>query len=80
MTERDGGPWKATWRSMTPTKIPYALSVWYSMKQTTTSSSTASWESWTMPEYTVDLLSCWIRRGGSKSQKRWWKIVPACIW
>ncbi|XP_059288373.1 uncharacterized protein LOC132041681 [Lycium ferocissimum] len=35
---------------------------------------------WTMPEHTADLLSCWIRRGGSKSQKIWWKTVPACIW
>jgi len=26
------------------------------------------------------LLSCRIRRGGSKSQKKWWRIVPACIW
>lgn len=33
-----------------------------------------------MPEHTADLLSCWIRRGGSKSQKRWWKIIPHCIW
>ena len=24
---------------------------------------------WIMPEHTADLLSCWIRRGGSKSQK-----------
>ncbi|KAG5569956.1 hypothetical protein H5410_059722 [Solanum commersonii] len=36
--------------------------------------------SWTMPEHTADLLSCWIRRGGSKSQKKWWRIIPACIW
>lgn len=28
--------------------------------------------SWT--EHTADLLSCWIRRGGSKSQKKWWRI------
>ncbi|WMV54378.1 hypothetical protein MTR67_047763 [Solanum verrucosum] len=35
---------------------------------------------WIMPEHTADLLSCWIRRGGSKSQKRWWTTVPACIW
>jgi len=33
-----------------------------------------------MPEHTADLLSCWIRRGGSKSQKKWWRTVPACIW
>lgn len=33
-----------------------------------------------MPEHTADLLSYWIRRGGNKSQKRWWKTVPACIW
>ncbi|WMV36518.1 hypothetical protein MTR67_036414 [Solanum verrucosum] len=37
-------------------------------------------EYWTMPEHTSDLLSCWIKRGGSKSQKRWWRTVPACIW
>lgn len=35
---------------------------------------------WTMPEHTTDLLSCWIKRGSSKSQKRWWRSVPACIW
>lgn len=35
---------------------------------------------WTMPEHTSDLLSCWIRRGGSKSQKKWWNIIPPCIW
>lgn len=35
---------------------------------------------WTMPENTADLLSCWIRRGGSKSQKAWWRIIPHCIW
>ncbi|WMV07056.1 hypothetical protein MTR67_000441 [Solanum verrucosum] len=33
-----------------------------------------------MPEHTADLLSCWIRRGGSKSQKKWWKMIPSCIW
>ncbi|WMV42602.1 hypothetical protein MTR67_035987 [Solanum verrucosum] len=33
-----------------------------------------------MPEHTADLLSCWIRRGASKSQKKWWRIIPACIW
>ncbi|WMV44216.1 hypothetical protein MTR67_037601 [Solanum verrucosum] len=36
--------------------------------------------SWAMPEHTTDLLSCWIRRGGSKSQKRWWRLIPSCIW
>lgn len=35
---------------------------------------------WIMPEHTANLLSCWIRRGGSKSQKKWWKTIPACIW
>lgn len=35
---------------------------------------------WTMSKHTTDLLSCWTRRGGSKSQKRWWKAVPSCIW
>ncbi|WMV45978.1 hypothetical protein MTR67_039363 [Solanum verrucosum] len=35
---------------------------------------------WTMPEHTADLLSCWIRRGGSTSQKAWWRIIPNCIW
>ncbi|KAG5622018.1 hypothetical protein H5410_007236 [Solanum commersonii] len=33
-----------------------------------------------MPEHTADLMSCWIRRGGSKSQKKWWRIIPSCIW
>ena len=36
--------------------------------------------SWAMPKHTPDLLSCWIRRGGSKSQKRWWRLIPSCIW
>ncbi|WMV26638.1 hypothetical protein MTR67_020023 [Solanum verrucosum] len=35
---------------------------------------------WIMPEHIADLLSCWVRRGGSKSQRRWWRTVPACIW
>ncbi|WMV44197.1 hypothetical protein MTR67_037582, partial [Solanum verrucosum] len=35
---------------------------------------------WTMPEHTVVLLSCWIRRGGSKRQKTWWNLIPHCIW
>ncbi|WMV41199.1 hypothetical protein MTR67_034584 [Solanum verrucosum] len=33
-----------------------------------------------MPEHTSDLLSCWIRRGGNKTQKKWWRIIPHCIW
>jgi len=39
-----------------------------------------SQEPWVMPEHTADLLSCWMRRGGSKTQKRWWSIVPTCVW
>ncbi|WMV37870.1 hypothetical protein MTR67_031255 [Solanum verrucosum] len=35
---------------------------------------------WTMPEHTADLWSSWIRRGGSKSQKAWLRIIPYCIW
>ncbi|KAG5601266.1 hypothetical protein H5410_032636 [Solanum commersonii] len=35
---------------------------------------------WTMPEHTSDLLSCWIRREGNKTQKRWWRVIPSCIW
>ncbi|WMV10573.1 hypothetical protein MTR67_003958 [Solanum verrucosum] len=35
---------------------------------------------WTMQEHTSDLLSCWIRRGGSKSQKRLWKLILSCVW
>ena len=35
---------------------------------------------WTMPEHTADLLSCWVRRGESKSQKKWWNMIPSCIW
>ena len=35
---------------------------------------------WTMPEHTADLLSCWISRGGRKSKKKWWSIIPSCIW
>ena len=29
-----------------------------------------------MPEHTADLLTCWMRRGGSKKQN----LVPSCIW
>ncbi|XP_015161001.1 uncharacterized protein [Solanum tuberosum] len=35
---------------------------------------------WSMAEHTTDLLSCWIRRGGSKTHKKWWRIIPHCIW
>ncbi|WMV23799.1 hypothetical protein MTR67_017184 [Solanum verrucosum] len=35
---------------------------------------------WIMPEHTADLLSCWISRGGRKSKKKWWCIIPSCIW
>ncbi|KAG5597229.1 hypothetical protein H5410_038461 [Solanum commersonii] len=35
---------------------------------------------WSMSEHTANLLSCWIRTGGSKCQKIWWKTIPACIW
>lgn len=35
---------------------------------------------WIMLEHTTDLLSCWIRRGGSKSHKKWLRIIPSCIW
>lgn len=37
-------------------------------------------ERWTMPEHTADLLNCWIRKGVSKNQRKWWRTVPACIW
>lgn len=30
-------------------------------------------EEQTAPEHTADVLSCWIRRAGSKSQKKWWR-------
>lgn len=36
--------------------------------------------SWVMPEHTTDLLTCWMRRGGSKKQKKWWSLVPSCLW
>ncbi|WMV10717.1 hypothetical protein MTR67_004102 [Solanum verrucosum] len=35
---------------------------------------------WVVPEHTADLLNCWMRRGGSKTQKKWWNLVPSCIW
>ena len=35
---------------------------------------------WTMPKHTADLMSYWMKRGGSKSQKKWWRIIPSCIW
>lgn len=36
---------------------------------------------WTMLEYISDLLKCWVRRGRSRSQKKWWRrIIPSCIW
>ncbi|KAG5590371.1 hypothetical protein H5410_040885, partial [Solanum commersonii] len=33
-----------------------------------------------MPQHTADLLSCWISRGRRKSKKKWWSIIPSCIW
>ncbi|WMV24694.1 hypothetical protein MTR67_018079 [Solanum verrucosum] len=33
-----------------------------------------------MPEHIADLHSCWVRRGGSTSQKKWWSMIPSCIW
>jgi len=33
-----------------------------------------------MPEHISDLLSTWIRRGDSKSKKRWLRVIPSCIW
>lgn len=35
---------------------------------------------WLMPEHTADLLSCWTRRGDTKSQRKWWSIIPPCLW
>ncbi|KAG5620465.1 hypothetical protein H5410_005683 [Solanum commersonii] len=29
---------------------------------------------------TANLFSCWSRRGGSKTQKKWWELIPSCIW
>lgn len=34
---------------------------------------------WTMPEHNAYLISCWITRGGSESQKRW-TVISSCIW
>lgn len=34
---------------------------------------------WTTPKHASNLLNCWIRRGGSKSQTRWWRVIPSCI-
>ncbi|KAG5575094.1 hypothetical protein H5410_055228 [Solanum commersonii] len=35
---------------------------------------------WTMPERTSNVSRSWVRRGGTKSQKRWWRLIPSCIW
>ena len=35
---------------------------------------------WVMPERTTHLLTYWMRRGRSKKQKKWWSLVPSCIW
>ncbi|WMV10976.1 hypothetical protein MTR67_004361 [Solanum verrucosum] len=35
---------------------------------------------WTMREHTADLMSFWMRRGGGKSQKKWRRLIPSCIW
>ncbi|KAG5582146.1 hypothetical protein H5410_052773 [Solanum commersonii] len=35
---------------------------------------------WSMPATSVDLLKCWNQNDGAVSQKKWWKLVPACIW
>ena len=34
---------------------------------------------WTMPKHTADLMSYWMKRGGSKSQKKEWRIIPSCM-
>lgn len=35
---------------------------------------------WIMPKHTSDLLNCWVRRGGSKSRKRCWRLISSCIY
>ena len=32
-----------------------------------------------MPKHTSELLKSWVTRGGSKSQRRWWRLIPSCI-
>lgn len=36
--------------------------------------------SWTMPNNTTSLLSSWNNGGANIKQKKWWKVVLACIW
>uniref|UniRef100_A0A0V0IU04 Putative ovule protein n=1 Tax=Solanum chacoense TaxID=4108 RepID=A0A0V0IU04_SOLCH len=108
MTERDRGPWKATWRSMAPTKVkcfswlvvrkaclthealqkrkfhldsicPLCMEpnetnshLFLHCKVTSQVWSlfiTLAGESWTMPEHTADLLSCWIEGEGAKARR-----------
>ncbi|KAG5615862.1 hypothetical protein H5410_015686 [Solanum commersonii] len=35
---------------------------------------------WSMPATNCDLLKCWNYNGGAVRQKKWWKLVPTCIW
>ncbi|WMV57851.1 hypothetical protein MTR67_051236, partial [Solanum verrucosum] len=78
MTHSGGilGPWKQLWKGNTPTKVKcftwVTVQVWHMVLS-------ISQEPWVMPEHIADLLSCWMRRGGSKTQKRWWSIVPTCV-
>ncbi|KAF3635863.1 putative serine incorporator-like [Capsicum annuum] len=93
---RKSGPWIAIWKSVAPTKVKCFARLVAVRRACLTHDvmqrkginidsrcllfiSMANLQ-WIMPEHTVDLLSCWIRRGGSNSQKKWWRIVPACIW
>ncbi|WMV54072.1 hypothetical protein MTR67_047457 [Solanum verrucosum] len=34
---------------------------------------------WSMPATICELLMCWNYDGGAVRQKRWWKLVPACM-
>lgn len=35
---------------------------------------------WSMPANTCELLKCWNYNGDIVKQKKWWRLVPACIW
>nr|AAT40556.2 hypothetical protein SDM1_4t00019 [Solanum demissum] len=90
---RSIGPWNTTWKSVAPVKVK-CFTWLVARKKCLTHEAMQKrhinivWalftrianEYWTMPEHTSDLLSCWIKMGGSKSQKRWWRTVPACFW
>ncbi|WMV60061.1 hypothetical protein MTR67_053446 [Solanum verrucosum] len=35
---------------------------------------------WIMPKKTAELFTCWNNPDNFVRQKRWWRIIPTCVW